>query len=129
MPAFLNDLLQTKHFIDFDPWVTQRFPLGHPEFSTGSPKVFHWVTQAFPGSCNSCLPTTTSQPSAERSHPRNTKPRLFSRGTTLRYCVSKPLYAFCSLLATPKISGTSDEVNLKTTESIPHLRTNLFGRL
>src|SRR5258708_25427847 len=84
MPAFLNDLLQTKHFIDFDPWVTQRFPLGHPEFSTGSPKVFHWVTQALPGSCNSYLPTTTSQPSAERSHPRNTKPRLFIRGTTLR---------------------------------------------
>src|SRR5258708_33854379 len=84
MPAFLNDLLQTKHFIDFDPWVTQRFPLGHPEFSTGSPKVFHWVTQALPGSCNSYLPTTTSQPSAERPHPRNTKPRLFSRGTRLR---------------------------------------------
>jgi len=44
-PAFFNDLLQTKDFTDFDPWVTQRFPLGHPEISTGSPKVFHRVTQ------------------------------------------------------------------------------------
>src|SRR5258708_31272290 len=46
LPAFLKDLLQTKHLIHFDPWVTQCFPLGHPEISTGSPKVFHWVTQA-----------------------------------------------------------------------------------
>jgi hypothetical protein len=23
-------------------------PLGHPDFSTGSPRVFHWVTQDFP---------------------------------------------------------------------------------
>jgi hypothetical protein len=41
-------LLQTKHFPDFDPWVTHSFPLGHPEFSTGSPNLFHWVTQASP---------------------------------------------------------------------------------
>jgi hypothetical protein len=33
-------LLQTLDFRPFDPWVTQRFPLGHPRFSTGSPKVF-----------------------------------------------------------------------------------------
>jgi hypothetical protein len=45
LPAFFNDLLQTKHLCHFDPWVTQRFPLGHPEISTGSPKVFHRVTQ------------------------------------------------------------------------------------
>src|SRR5258708_324896 len=38
VPAFFNDLLQIKHLIHFDPWVTQPFPLGHPEFSTGSPK-------------------------------------------------------------------------------------------
>jgi hypothetical protein len=36
--AFLNVLLQTKELGHFDPWVTQRFPLGHPEISTGSPK-------------------------------------------------------------------------------------------
>ena len=46
VPAFLQHLLQTKDFTRFDPWVTQRFPLGHPEISTGSPKVFHRVTQA-----------------------------------------------------------------------------------
>src|SRR5258707_15734616 len=48
LPAFLQDLLQTKHLSRFDPWVTQRFPLGHPDFSTGSPKVFHRVTQGSP---------------------------------------------------------------------------------
>src|SRR5690349_13781832 len=32
-------LLQTQLLPSFRP-------LGHPEFSTGSPRVFHWVTQA-----------------------------------------------------------------------------------
>src|SRR5258707_10138538 len=39
LPAFFNDLLQTKALHPFRP-------LGHPTFSTGSPRDFHWVTQA-----------------------------------------------------------------------------------
>jgi hypothetical protein len=39
-PAFFQILLQTRDFPNFDPWATQRFPLGHPDFSTGPPKLF-----------------------------------------------------------------------------------------
>ena len=35
-----------SYLAEFDPCVTQRFPLGHAEFSTGSPNDFHWVAQA-----------------------------------------------------------------------------------
>jgi hypothetical protein len=45
-PPFFSRLLQTLDFRHFDPWatqlfhcVTQSFPLRHPTFSTGSPKV------------------------------------------------------------------------------------------
>ena len=44
---FFRLLLQTQHLHHFDPWATQRFPLGHPRFSTGPPNVFHWATQGF----------------------------------------------------------------------------------
>jgi hypothetical protein len=39
VPAFSTPLLKTNYFPDFDPWATQRFPLGHPDFSTGPPNV------------------------------------------------------------------------------------------
>jgi hypothetical protein len=42
---FLAVSLQTRQLREFDPWVTQLFPLRHPPFSTGSPNVFHSVTQ------------------------------------------------------------------------------------
>src|SRR6185312_13052318 len=32
-------LLKANDFSQIDPCVTPRFPLGHPDFSTGSPKV------------------------------------------------------------------------------------------
>src|SRR6185312_1623059 len=32
-------LLKANDFSQIDPWVTPRFPLGHPDFSTGSPKL------------------------------------------------------------------------------------------
>ena len=38
--------LKTNHLSEIGPWATQRFPLGHPRFSTGPPKVFHRVAQA-----------------------------------------------------------------------------------
>src|SRR6185312_12240950 len=39
-PLFRRKLLKTKKCVPTRP-------LGHPTFSTGSPKVFHWVTQEF----------------------------------------------------------------------------------
>ena len=38
-PPFFTLLLKTNLFPRNDPWVTPRFPLGHPDFSTGSPNV------------------------------------------------------------------------------------------
>ncbi len=40
LPAFFRHLLQTQALKPFRP-------LGHPTFSTGSPRDFHWVTQGF----------------------------------------------------------------------------------
>src|SRR6185437_12826634 len=45
-PLFGITCCKYSYLADFDPCVTQRFPLGDPEFSTGSPKVLHRVTQA-----------------------------------------------------------------------------------
>src|SRR6185437_7965798 len=45
-PLFGITCCKYSYLADFDPCVTQRFPLGDPEFSTGSPKDLHRVTQA-----------------------------------------------------------------------------------
>jgi hypothetical protein len=37
--SFFEHSLQTVALDDFDAWATQRFPLGHPDFSTGPPKI------------------------------------------------------------------------------------------
>src|SRR6266478_6187371 len=37
-------------------------PLGHPTFSTGSPRVFHWVTQGFPQGDPSDTPPENRMP-------------------------------------------------------------------
>ncbi len=52
--CFCSLCCKRSYLAEIDPWVTQVFPLGHPEFSTASPRVFHWVTQACPGPAAKC---------------------------------------------------------------------------
>ena len=37
--VFFHFCCKQTHLPQIDPWVTPKFPLGHPEFSTGSPKI------------------------------------------------------------------------------------------
>src|SRR6185437_4828511 len=59
-PCFLQ--LCCKHTTSAK--LTQPRPLGHPDFSTGSPNVFHWVTQRFPWATQSSFQQRVTASSA-----------------------------------------------------------------